>query len=208
MVTEPVLEPRSHAALGGGNVTRVRFPPPPPNCDLQVFSGRAGNDPVRLAERPASCQPRNLWTAVMSTRRPPPTRGCRPRSTTAAARPRARIPRSRSTVDDRVTTALNAESAADDGILRPHRVGLDQQRTIGDAGESRRAGGRRGKVCARRRGRSAAQLLVRDGEAFGLAAFDGDLLARCVAETWHRDPLARTELDLEVCARHVARMAQ
>src|SRR4029079_18676058 len=88
-----------------------------------------------------------------------------------------------------------------DEVLPPDGVGLDQQRTVEVAGESRRLRGRRGKVCARRRFPTVAKLLVRDSDALRLTAFDCDLLARGVAETRHRDPLARTEVDLEVPAR-------
>jgi hypothetical protein len=57
-----------------------------------------------------------------------------------------------------VTAALDAEGSADDEVLPPHRVGLDEQRTVGVAGESRRLGGRRGQVCAGRRFATAAKL--------------------------------------------------
>ena len=59
-----------------------------------------------------------------------------------------------------VTAALDAEGPADDGVLRPHRVRLDRQRAVGDAGEPRRLRGRRGKLCARWRGRATAKRFV------------------------------------------------
>ena len=62
--------------------------------------------------------------------------------------------------DDCVTVALDAESAADDGVLRPDWVGLDRKRTVGDAGESHRLEAWRGRVCASCRGRAPAELLV------------------------------------------------
>ena len=134
------------------------------------------------------------------------TPDCRAPATTAAARQvELLLPRDRPCrrlCDRRARTRKPPPPTELRRICHPDRVGLDH---TGNRRRHRRVASARRSVSARsapdgvavRRRSSSSETATRSG----FAAFDGDLLARCVAETRHRELLARTELDLEAPAR-------